>query len=213
MKINKKNMLLLSLVITLLVGAGGVIAYIFTHTQNIKNAFTPTQVSCVVDEKFENNKKTEVSVENTSNIDAFIRAEIVVTWKMKNPDGSEDYFVHAKAPVLGEDYVLEFNRADKTLEEKGWFYEDGFYYYKEACEPGENTSVLIESCKLADTATPPGDDYFLSVEIIASAIQADGGSNVTVDGQQVWKPAVEQAWKVVTVGKNSDNEPILIPVQ
>ena len=61
-----------------------------------------------------------------------------------------------------------------------------------------STSVLFTDCKLAGGKAAP-EGYGLSVEIIADAVQADGGSKFG----DVWKPAVEQAWGDV-VSVNND---------
>ena len=50
---------------------------------------------------------------------------------------------------------------------------DGYYYYKSKVSADNETSILFTGCKLADGAKAP-DGYYLSVEIVAQSIQADG---------------------------------------
>ena len=63
----------------------------------------------------------------------------------------------------GKDYVLEINESSWR---KG---SDGYWYCIAAGSPDTQTAVLIESC----TALTSLDDYTLSVEILAQAIQAE----------------------------------------
>ena len=85
MKNKKQKMLVLSLAVVLLVGVGTTIAYLISTPDAVKNVFIPSSVSCAVDEDFANNQvKSNVRVKNTGDIDAYIRAEVVVTWKNEN---------------------------------------------------------------------------------------------------------------------------------
>ncbi len=166
----KVSLLLVSLVLIAAIAVGSTVAFIATSTEPITNIFNPANVTIDIDEKIENGVKTDVKVKNTGNTDAFIRAQIVVTWKDTNGN------VSATKPVLGEDkdYTM-------TLNETDWFLgTDGFYYCTKSVAPnGGSTPVLIAECK--KIGTPP-DGYDLSVEIIASGIQS------TPDG------AVKEAW-------------------
>lgn len=172
----KVSLLLVSLVLIAAIAVGSTVAFIATSTNSITNTFNPANVTIDIDEKFENGVKTDVQVKNTGNTDAFIRAQIVVTWKDTNGN------VSATKPVLGTDYTMTLNEAD-------WFQgTDGFYYCTKSVAPnGGSTPVLIEKCE--KTGTPP-DGYDLSVEIIASGIQSTPAS------------AVEEAWKVVSVSND-----------
>lgn len=168
----KVSLLLVSLVLIAAIAVGSTVAFIATSTEPITNIFNPAKVTIDIDEKIENGVKTDVQVKNTGNTDAFIRAQIVVTWK--DADGN----VSATKPVLGEDkdYTM-------TLNETDWFRgSDGFYYCRTSVAPdapNNLTPVLITECK--KTGTPPAG-YDLSVEIIASGIQSTPAS------------AVKEAW-------------------
>jgi len=182
MKNNKRKMLLLSLVIVLVLGVGATVAYIHMSTQSITNEFEATQVSCQVVEKYDDVTKTksEVQIYNSSDIDAFIRAEVVINWV----DAAGNIYGGSE-PKENTDYIISFNTAD-------WFERnDGFYYYKSAVESGKNTNDLIISCR--DISVDPPEGYYLSVEIIASAIQADGESFGAPTGTAGQQPA-EIAW-------------------
>lgn len=195
MKNTKRMMLLLSLVIVLVMGAGATLAYIHMNTQAITNTFEPTQVSCDVQEDITTTpgKKADVKIKNTSNIDAFIRAEVVVTWKKMSADadGKVTFETYGKAPLEGTDYTIKYNGESDTLKNSGWVEgDDGFYYCTTAIAEGGFTPILIKECAALDTAP---DGYYLSVEIIASAIQAEGESFGAPTGEEGQKPA-EIAW-------------------
>lgn len=152
-----------ALALMLVLSVGGTVAYLSTATGSVTNTFTPTPVECmVIEDPFEpgvSTLKTNVSVQNTGKADAHIRATIVVTWQ----DAAGN--VYGQVPVEGEgkDYVLVIN---DTGWEKG---TDGYWYCIAAGNSDTQTAVLIESC----TALTSLDDYTLSVEILAQAIQAE----------------------------------------
>ena len=153
-----------ALALTLVLSVGGTVAYLSTASGSVTNTFTPTPVACtVIEDRFEKGKstlKTNVSIQNTGEADAHIRATIVVTWQ----DATGN--VYGQVPVEGEgkDYVLEIN---DTGWEKG---TDGYWYCIAADAVDDTkTAVLINSCEVL---TSQGD-YTLSVEILAQAIQAE----------------------------------------
>ena len=162
--------LLVSLLLVLGVAVGGTVAFLSTRTNSKVNTFTPSEVTCAVTETFENNVKSRVAVQNTGDTTAFIRAAINVTW-MKDAEAGTEYdaanqTVSAKIPVKDKDYRITF--AENTNWIKG---ADGYYYYQLPVDPQGSTEVLIDECKLLENASVP-DGYHLSVEIVASAIQA-----------------------------------------
>ena len=159
------------LLITCLVGT--TVAYLFDVSSPIINIFTPSAVSCQVNEKsFENDIKTNVYITNTSNIPAYIRAAIIITWQDHNGN------VYAVSPVSGQDYEIVINGTD-------WTYEGGYYYYNAVVPAGSDTASLIVSCSPVEGKAPAG--YGLNVEILGSAIQADGMG--ATSGQEAWEIA------------------------
>lgn len=160
-KFSKKTVaLVVSIALLLCIGIGSTLAYLIAESGTVENKFTPSDVTTQVEESFDGTTKSNVSVKNTGDIDANIRAAIVVTWQDANGN------VYGKTPVAGADYTMELNL------ENGWSKgEDGFYYWNDPVAPGANTGVLITFCTAANTA-PEG--YSLCVEIIGSGIQAVG---------------------------------------
>lgn len=164
MKLNrKKGILLLAAAMLILVcGVGGTLAYLATQTGQVQNTFEPAYVTSEVNETFENNVKSDVTIKNTGNVSAYIRAAIVVTWK----DAAGNTTLPEK-PELGTDYTL-------TINESAWNKgDDGYYYCKQPVASNTESAVLITECK----PTKPYDDgRKLCVEVIGSAIQSEGMS-------------------------------------
>ena len=176
--INRKSILITSVALLLLVAVGTTLAYVFTKTEPVENKFNPSKVSCAVVENgnlSENTanvvqtgkSKTNVQIKNTGDTDAYIRAAVVVNWM--NEDGTRAW---ATKPVQGADYSISYNLNDNGWVDGG----DGYYYYTQPVDPGDMTNILITSA--TQNATGPkgtdGTQYYLSIEIVASAIQADG---------------------------------------
>ncbi len=172
---SKSIALFVTLALILCVAAGGTLAYLVTQTSETVNTFTPSNVACEVQEKaFSNGAKSDVVVKNIGDTEAFIRATVIVTWK--DAEGN----VYGVAPT-DNDYTIIYDYSDWT------HHNDGYYYCKTAVAPSEVTPVLVERCTTTDNAAIP-EDYGLSVEIIADAIQS----------QPV--KAVQKAWGVTISG-------------
>ena len=150
--------LVICLILLLMISVGGTIAFVVTHTSEIRNTFTESVVKCEVDETFKDNVKSNVSIKNTGDTTAYIRAFVNVTWM--NESGQV-----ASVSPKSTDYMIEYSTS-------GWLKgSDGYYYYSSPVQPNNNTAVLIDSCRLLETASAP-DGYYLSVEIVCSAIQS-----------------------------------------
>lgn len=179
-----------ALALTLALSVGGTVAYLFTTSGIVTNIFTPAPVKCEIDEpgwKDGGIVKQDVSIKNTGEADAYIRATIVVTWQ--NEAGE----VLGKTPVLNEDYTLSIN--EETNENTGGWKKgnDGYWYcIKADAVDDTKTAVLINSC---EALTSQGD-YTLSVEILAQAIQAEPASVV----KSIWGDANAAGLAVIRAG-------------
>ena len=150
--------LVICLILLLMISVGGTIDFVVTHTSEIRNTFTESVVKCEVDETFKDNVKSNVSIKNTGDTTAYIRAFVNVTWM--NESGQV-----ASVSPKSTDYMIEYSTS-------GWLKgSDGYYYYSLPVQPNDKTAVLINSCRLLETASAP-DGYYLSVEIVCSAIQS-----------------------------------------
>lgn len=199
----KIEIMILSLCFLLLLTVGGTIAYMFISSDQVTNQFTPAKIVIKVDEDFdpkiEKSNVAITSVEPTetmegSNIDCYIRAAIVVNWM--NGDGN----VYGKTPVRGTDYELVLT-TDDGQDSTGWIKRDadGYYYYEDPVPPGESTGILVIRCvPLATNQCPDG--YYLNVDILAQAVQAEGVTDV---GSY---PAVEDAWLLAPGSVGTDKK-------
>lgn len=179
-KVSVKKLIFAVAVIAALISivSGFTVAYVFVKTPSVENVFANAHVACEVNETFENNVKSNVYISNTGDVKSYIRAAVVVTWM------SEDQTkVTARKPVEDTDYVISYNTDDWELA------SDGYWYYIMPVEEGTNTADLISSCSLAVNADVP-DGFYLSVEIVASSIQAEP-SAVVISNWQTGVSAVE----------------------
>ena len=197
--ISKKVILFASVALLLSVSVGTTLAYVFTNSGPIKNIFKPSKVSCAVVENrgdpvsgavtLTGKVKEAVQIKNTGDTDAYIRVAVVVNWASE--DGSK---IWAQKPARDSDYTIAYDLSN------GWIDGgDGFFYYSKAVSPDSSnnlTSVLIEKAELLSGVTAPtGTDstqYYLSVEIVASAIQP------TAEAVKAWSNGV------VSIGTNGD---------
>lgn len=182
--LNKKSIIITSVALLIFVAVGTTLAYVFTQTDPVENTFKPSKVSCAVVENGNprentanvvqtDNSKTNVQIKNTGDTDAYIRVTVVVNWM--SADGTK---VWATKPVEDTDYSINW-AFDDTENPTAWDPgSDGYYYYKNSVVPnGGVTEILINEAKVLKEA--PQEGYYLSIEIVASAIQAKPTSVVT----------------------------------
>ena len=190
-KLRKPVKVILSFLLIFTVTVGGTLAYLSTQTNDVVNTFTPSHVDCKVEEVFENNVKSAIKVQNTSDIDAFIRVKLI------------SYRVNDEGKQIGGLAVIDdFNLG------VGWFEYDGFYYHKALVAANDSnpdtyddmtmnlltddTSISLKSYEVT-TEDPDGGKQV--IEVMAEAIQSKPNA------------AVEQAWKVTV----DDNGNLAIP--
>lgn len=166
-----RSFVVLASVLVLIIGlVGTTLAFLYDSTTPVINTFTPTKVTGEITEDFKDNVKNNVQVKNTGDIDAYIRAMVVVTWQ----DDAGN--VYATAPVEGTDYNVSYPG-------NGWVkHTDGYYYYTSKVAPNASTGILLTGCKPVEGKAPEG--YHLVVEILSDAIQAEP------------EDAVKEAWSV-----------------
>lgn len=168
------TILLVSLSLILVVGVGVTLAYVFASTGDVVNTFTPSKVACAVIENDDSTphysdtvnvpSKSNVQIKNTGDTDAYIRVAVIINWKNANGD------VWAIAPKIGE-YEIIYNTSNSKWAKST---TDGYWYYTSEVAPNGLTDVLITSAT-QNAPGPVGTDgsqYYLSIEIVASAIQS-----------------------------------------
>ena len=101
--------LVICLILLLMISVGGTIAFVVTHTSEIRNTFTESVVKCEVDETFEDNVKSNVSIKNTGDTTAYIRAFVNVTWM------NESKQVASVSPIESTDYIIDIDCNHRSM--------------------------------------------------------------------------------------------------
>jgi hypothetical protein len=162
MKLRKIAFLVLVSVVTLATISGSVVAYMVKRTQFKENTFTPAVVTCELHEvkNADTTKKTSITVENTGNVNAYMRVRLVSYWV----DPATGAIAAKPSPVVSFTPGL------------GWVAGSGnTYYYQAPVAPGDTTYELLGS---AITLTSL-DGLVQVVEVFAEAIQAQPTTAVT----------------------------------
>lgn len=173
LKWNKKFVLLVSIAVLLVSAVGGSLAYLFTDTVTIENSFAPGNIELEIVEPgwdADQSVKRNVTIKNNGNTDARVRVMLVATWQNANDE------IYPSAPVIGTDYTIKWDETGALdgPDSSAWSGPvNGWYTYVSDVIPGASTSILFAECKAVESRVPAG--YSLVVDIIAEAIQADGG--------------------------------------
>lgn len=146
-------------------------AWLTHNTSSLTNSFTPCKVTSQVNESTENGTKSNVKIQNTGTIDAYIRASVVCSW------------VDDKGGI-----VYDTTELPNLNPQHGWFTNGDYYYYSDRVAPQGETSVMLNEI----SQEPNENGHYLQVTILSEAIQADGVSNDNT-------AAVVDAWKSITV--------------
>lgn len=168
----KALLLIASLAVLLTATVGSTVAWLVSKPAAVENNFVPGKVACEVQEDFGKGNgtyvKSNVSVQNTGNTDAYIRVLLVFTWKDK--DGN----IFSNKPQEGIDYQINMDNMYLT----DWIMQKSdagvYFYYKKPVAPKAKTGKLIESLyQITDVTGPENGTYKLSVDILADAVQAN----------------------------------------
>lgn len=174
------NATIISVVLILTMAVGGTIAFLSTKTDPVVNTFNPSQVTCSVEENFDGTTKTNVNVENTGDIPAFIRVKLV-TYRTNDQGQHIGGTASLPAFTLGT----------------GWVKCGDYYYYTYPVAPGATPAdSLAEVIKLTENYTDV-DGGHQSIDVIAEAIQAGPeaavkaawGDNFSMSGDNLVVPA------------------------
>ena len=172
-----RKVIVLAIAVVLLLSATvtGTLMYLVSKTTAVTNTFEPATVTCEVQENFDGTVKKDVTVKNTSNIDAYLRVKLV-TYRV-NADGER---------IGGTANIPNFELGD------GWFKKDGFYYYNKPVASGETPETkLIGDTGITLVEYTDADGGKQVIEVIAEAIQSVPTSvvaekwGVTVDANGV----------------------------
>lgn len=144
-------------VLLLALTIGGTVAWLTSKTNDITNTFTPSKVTCRVDESFNETTgvKSDVNVTNTGDTDAFIRVKLV-TYRT-NAEGKH---------IGGVAEVPTFTPGG------GWVKYGDYYYYTKPVAPGAKPEKdLIKSIQLA-SGYSDADGGYQAMDVMAEAIQS-----------------------------------------
>lgn len=176
----KKPVALVALLLLLCCTVAGTLAYLVDSTDPVTNTFTPAHVSTAVKETFKDGVKSDVKIQNTGDIDAYIRAAVIINWADANGNVYGGGTPAASTKEVTGDYTISYN-TDGSWKQIG----DYWYYTKPVAADSLTEKALIESCAPVAGKAPEG--YDLQVTILADGIQADGvGSNGKTPMEDAW---------------------------
>lgn len=160
-------MLILALALIAAMAIGGTIAYLTTKTDGVVNTFTPSKVSCTVEEDFNGTTKEKVNVRNTGDTTAYIRVKLVT---YRTNDAGQHIGGTATIPsfTFGENWV-EFG---------------GYYYYTLPVAAGEKPATNLTETMTLTSSYSDADGGHQAIDVMAEAIQSGPAQ------------AVGQAWGV-----------------
>lgn len=174
-----KKMLLIALLCTavLLTCIGSVDAYMRKETQVENNVFEEAIVTCKVNETFTENTKSSISVENTGNIEAYLRLRFVTYW------------VDANGDITFEKSLMD--TLDIDYDENNWTKIGDIYYYNHPVPPETNdktSNLLTSNMTLITKEDENGNVLRQVVQVFAEAIQS------------LPLKAMEESWGVTVSG-------------
>lgn len=167
----RKRIVALLVGVLLLAGAAGTFAWL-SVTGVLVNEFGFGSVAPSVDEKLDNNVKSDVAVKNSGSAPAYLRVAVDIYWQDK--DGARLW----DEPVAGTDYAIEWgnvSNASASNSASSWVVaSDGFYYWTSPVVPMGKTDVLIKS-----VSEKKADGKNLVVDISTQAVQSTPDDAVT----------------------------------
>lgn len=157
-----------------------------------------------IEDNITSGQKNGVTITNTGNTKAFIRATIIGNWCAENGEavfGYTDFIDNPGEYVEIDSWTVD--NPDGTfagLPGNGWVRaKDGYFYYTTAVEPGQATGTALFT-----SYTPPTDhpDYQIAgkyvnthfvMEIATQAVNANKNDGTTMTWQEAWKEALSTA--------------------
>jgi hypothetical protein len=140
----------------------------FRQSEYKDNEFVPANVSCKVVEEFDGIQKNSIQVQNTGNIDAYIRIRLVSYWV------DADEKIVAKPSSMSEINIAA-----------GWIKgANNTYYYTKPVSPSAHTGFLLLS---PITLEKDENGYMQVIEVFAEAIQSKPYNAVT----DSWKVSID----------------------
>lgn len=155
-------------------GIAATSAHLFQQAE-IVNTADKGKVENSIDESFNGTEKTNVRIQNTGNLNSYIRVSLVPVWR--------DSGGHPTTLKTDGTYEITLNTDD-------WFRgDDGFYYCKTAISPQKFTPILIKTCTVKDGLGKEYNNKVFDFQILAQSIQSEPEQAVI----QSWGTAVDEA--------------------
>ena len=163
----KKCIMALALVLLILVPVGGTLAFLMDTTQQVVNEFDPNTAPVEVVEKFEDDVKENVRVQNESEIKVYVRVDLIPTWQ--DEDGN---IVGISASLSdlditwGDGFVANWKEGS-----------DGFYYYLKPLEPNDSdpdTITDITTALIKEATVKTENGYKMNLQVITQSVQVEG---------------------------------------
>lgn len=166
--VHRRALLALCLLLVLGAGIGGTVAYLTDNTAPVVNVFAPAEVQGEVDEDFDGEKKTSITVKNTGTIPCYIRVMLAPYYvdANGNPVGS---FADGSPAVWSPGFTLG----------SGWTQIGNYYYYTTPVAVGASTGNLLGSAITLQTV----NGYRQALDVFAECIQAEPAGVM----QNTWK--------------------------
>ena len=156
----KIQLLIFSLLLVATMAIGGSMAFLTAKTTEVVNTFTPAHVEPDVKEDFNGTVKSSITVQNTGDVDAYIRVKLV-TYRV-NDDGDH---------IGGKAEIPDFTPGN------GWVKHGEYYYYTKPVAPKESTGDLLgTSITLQEYTDADGGKQ--AIDVMAEAIQSTPASAV-----------------------------------
>ena len=161
----KRTALILALIFLLLCGSA--VALMFHRTETIRNDLEPARVSCAVYEKADGvqytqgehkvSTKSSIQVQNTGNIDAYLRVRLVSYWVNENGE---------IGPVSSQAPTVQLA--------SGWIAgSDNTFYFQTPVKSTGYTGEMLAGDITLGTKTVGKTTYYQVVEVFADAIQSE----------------------------------------
>lgn len=169
-----KRITTVATVLLLVAIAGAVVAYMVHGTASKQNVFHFANISHQVNISGSGNTRTSLTVENTGEMDVYVRVRFVSNWV----NGTDLMAKPSEIPVVA------------TLDTDNWIYDatNYTYYYKYKLAVGGETPDLLTG---DITLKVSSEGYNQTFEVVSEAIQAEPDQAVidawgaTVDGNDV----------------------------
>lgn len=147
-----KTLLVVILAAVLLTfSVSGTIAWLSVKTEKVENTFTPAKVDTEIEEKFENNVKSVIKVENTGTIPVYVRVSVSGYW------------------CDSTGIIKPWEGSVTLAENSNWFKgSDGFYYYNKSIAPNGRTENLLGK---SIEASVQADGSYLVINVLHQSIQ------------------------------------------